>query len=169
MLKKLIFAAVFTLATTAAWAGEYVVEASNASGSDNIYYRVGLVREDGAIDWGIETKTGDAGKSLGMTTDAGNAIMIFRNDDSEIFYKVGSVDTATLTVAWGPKQQFAKGKSPVIDLAGTRVTVVYQGTKNNVLKVMTGWLEATRKQINWGGAFEYDEAGRSPTIAVGAN
>lgn len=168
MLKKLMFLGVFTLAVTAAWAGEYVVEVSNASSSDNIYYRVGMVREDGALDWGIETKADEEGKSLGVTTDNGTAIMIFRGEENEIFYKVGAVDTETLTVAWGPKQEFAKGKSPIIDLEGTRVTAVYQGTKKDVLYVMTGWLEATRKQINWGGAFKYDEQGRNPGIAVGA-
>lgn len=166
MLKKLVFFSVL-LAVSAAWAKEYVVEVSNSSASDNIYYRVGLVREDGAVDWGIETKAEEEGKSLGVTTGGGTAIMIFRNDEDEIFYKVGAVSTETLTVEWGPKQEFAKGKSPVVDLEGTRVTAVYQGTKKEVLYIMTGWLEATRKQINWGGAFQYDDQGRSPAIAVG--
>lgn len=166
MFKRLVFVGVL-LAFTTAWAQEYVVEVSTAAASDNIYYRVGNVREDGALDWGIETKADEQGKSLGITTCGGTAIMVFRNDESEIMYKVGAVDIETLTVAWGPKQQFAKGKSPTIDLEGTRVTAVYQGTKKDVLYVMTGWLEAPRKQINWGGAFQYDDQGKNPAIAVG--
>ena len=166
MLKKLVFLGAL-FAVTTAWAAEYVVEVSNASGSDNIYYRVGLIREDGAIDWGIDTKADEDGRSLGVATDAGTAIMIFRNDEDEIFYKVGAVDTEALTVDWGPKQEFAKGSSPSINLSGTRVVAVYGGTKKDRLFVMTGWLEAARKQINWGGSFQYDDKGRNPAIALG--
>lgn len=156
------------LTASAAFARDYVVEASNSKGSDNIAYRVGLLNdEDGMIDWGIETKIGEAGKSIRIATEAGVAVIVYRKDDNGIFYQVGKVNTEALTIDWGPKQEFTKGKSPNISLHGKRIVAVTEGSGNTVLRVMHGWVEAERKQINWGGRFQYDEDGRNPTIAIG--
>lgn len=63
MISRLVVVA-FLIAASTVLAKDYVVEASNSKGSDNIAYRVGLLSdEDGMVDWGIETKIGEEGKS----------------------------------------------------------------------------------------------------------
>jgi hypothetical protein len=167
MISRLVLMA-FLLAASTVWAKDYVVEASNAKGSDNIAYRVGLLNdENGMIDWGIETKIGEAGKSVRIVTEGRVVVLVYRKEDNGIFYQVGLVNTEALTIDWGPKQEFTKGKSPNISMHGKRIVAVIEGSGEPVLRVMHGWIEAERKQINWGGRFQYDEDGRNPTIAIG--
>jgi len=149
-------------------AGRYVIAVSNAQGSDNMYCRVGLVAEDGGIDWGNESKLDEPGKSPSLATDGDVAVLVFADKDKVLFYRVGEVSRRSLTVEWGPVLEFSKGRHPIVSMSKKTAVALFLGTKKDRLFCMTGEVRGERKQVVWSEPVLFDEKGKNPAIAMGS-
>lgn len=155
----------------AAFAQEFVVEVSAGGGdqADNLFSRVGKIKEDGSMDWGNKIKIGK-GKGPSVAADGKTAVLVSRGAGNEtkddLFYRVGTVDLTAMTIAWGAEVNFSKGDRPSVSFKGIRVVEVHQSPDNERLWIMNGILEVQRQQITFGQAVKYDPDGSNPTIAV---
>ena len=163
--------AAVALSYGSAFAGQYFVEVSAGSESENnsLFSRVGTFKEDGTIDWGNNIKIGK-GKSPSVALQGKNAVLVYRGTSSEnedeLFYRVGTVDLTTMAATWGAEVKYSKGAGPSVALKGTRVVEVHQSPAKDKIWITVGVMDPQRQQIAWGTSVLYDEAGRSPAISI---
>jgi hypothetical protein len=163
LLQLALLATVVSVSNT--FAVDYVIAASNAKESNNVYYRVGLVQDDG-IDWGNEARMTKM-KAPVIATDDEIAVLVYAQD-KEMFYRVGQVDTEMLAVEWGPVLQIGKGRSPAVSMVGSQLILVYRGSQKDKLFYAFGEANGPRKQVVWESAWTYDDKGRNPQVAAGS-
>lgn len=163
--------ALVLLMAFAAVAQEFVVEVSGGAGeqADNLFSRVGKVKEDGTMDWGNKIKIGK-GKGPCVAVDGKGAVLVNRggtNDTKDdLFYRVGTVDLTTMVVTWGAEVKYDKGDRPSVSFKGTRVIEVHQSGETDRLWITSGVLDVQRQQIAFIPAVKYDPDGTNPSIAV---
>lgn len=162
----LVCVVVLGLGSVAASAKSYVVGMRNAEGSDNLYYRVGLITDMRTIDWGVEAKMDAPIKGASVATDKGIAVLVFEKD-KYIFYRVGKVDRKALSVAWGPALEFSKGRRPEVAINGGACVVTHLGKDKDRVFTLVGEVKGERLQVAWGEAQEFIDKGRRPLVGMG--
>ena len=169
MLKKtslLMSGLAFVAFASAAFGAQLAVEVSQAADSDNIYSRVGIISEDGSIDWGNKIKAG-SGKSPCVTAEGSVAVLVYLNEKKgELVYQVGDVDPDRVRVDWGPAVSYGGGRRPFFSLHNGQLIEVHQGKNKDKLFCQIGDVDTKRQQITFSAATSYDEQGRSPSIAL---
>lgn len=175
MLKKsaLLGGLMVLLSTSAVLAKEYLLEASAGAESESksLFSRVGVIKDDGTIDWGNKIKLG-SGKSPCVAIQGMNAVMVHRGHttetEDELYYRIGTIDLTTMAATWGPEVKYAKGDRPFVTLRGTRVVEVHQAKDKDKLFISTGTIDTQRKQITWSATLQYDADGRNPSLGIDA-
>lgn len=161
--------AAVALSYSTVFAKEFFVEVSAGveEEADVMFSRVGMVKEDGTIDWGNKIRIGK-GKWPSVAVEGMNTVVVHRGyqkeTENDLYYHIGTVDLASLSVSWGPEVNYVKGDRPSVSLHGTRVIAVYQAVDKEKLYIMVGTIDVQRKQISWGEASLYDPRGRNSSL-----
>lgn len=162
--------AAVALGYSAASAQHFVeVSIGSEAEKDNLFSRIGVIKEDGGIDWGNKVKVGK-GKTPSVSLDGKNAVLVYRGSqtetEDELFYRVGTIDLTTMMATWGAEVKYVRGGNPSVALKGTRVVEVHQSPAKDNTWIAVGVIDTQRQQIAWGAPVKYDDAGRGPAISL---
>jgi uncharacterized protein YjiS (DUF1127 family) len=148
---------------------DLVVEVHQSHSGTDLWSHVGrLDRASGSVDWGPSSKF-DKGRipSVGMPgTDLPTVVEVHQSHTgTSLWYHVGVVDDASLSIDWGESHNYDQGRLPMCDFDGTTIVEVHQGHDDLNLWYRVGVILERDRSIDWGESVRYDR-GRIPTVAV---
>ncbi|HKQ04716.1 MAG TPA: hypothetical protein VJ464_06260 [Blastocatellia bacterium] len=150
--------------------GLLVIELHVGGSGQGLWYSLGVLEADGAVNWGqhhpLPDVMMDSGPAIAMD-DSGNIVTLELDLDLNIYYRIGGPDDTPFIGKAIPCN--AEGINPSVSLNNNGIVVqFYEGTKG--LSYRIGELEASQGTISWQAptAFSYS-AGHKPAVGINDN
>jgi hypothetical protein len=148
-------------------ATQVVVEVHEAMIKTGLWYRVGMTQEM-TVDWGPGTQY-DSGVTPAVAMNIfGTVVELHKTQNplsTQLYYRVGTVDTAKRSIQFGPSVAFDNGRVPSVAMTGQGVVVEVHETSGSDSKL---WYHVGRingDKIQWGPSRDYDN-GQTPSVSV---
>lgn len=126
-----------------------------------------LIPAGDTLDWGGSVNYHDPGLRPSVSINGNVAVEVHQQGDGvgDLHYRVGTVDAATRSVAWGDSLFYDVGAAPAVAFNGSVAVEVHLGQEGfGQMWYRVGSVDPVGRTIAWGESIAYD-TGSMPSVA----
>jgi hypothetical protein len=161
-----------SLASRTAFDDGIAVAVFEAAGQNNLLCQAGRIVESPPytynIDWCGSAAAYDTGVTPSVSVNFGRYVVEVHKSKNydNLYYRVGSLNQADYTVAWGDSHKYETGVDPSVSMTTQgNLVAVHKSEKTSNLYYNSGIIEPASKTINWLAKGRYD-TGKTPSVSL---